>query len=206
MQVEHAPVDVEVTQLLKSWSGGDQQALETLTPLLYSEMRRIAGALAFGERHDHTLQPTAVVHEAWIQLIGPRGVQSPELVWRSREHFLGVAARAMRRVLVDYARRRNRTKRGGGLRRAPLLEDTGSAPRTLGASAEGLLSLHLALERLERFAPLEARVVESRFFGGLTLEETAEFLGVSRRTVVRVWRRAKAWLGAELAGGHALES
>lgn len=163
--------------------------------LLYEEMRRIARALARGERRDHTLEPTAVVHEAWIQLLGRNAVQDSEPTWRSREHFLGVAATAMRHVLVDYARKRNSAKRGGGLRREPLFAET----RIGGRSREDLLELHQALERLEKFAPLEARVVELRFFGGLTLDETAEFVGLSRRTVVRIWRRAKAWLGAELA-------
>ena len=170
--------------------------------MLYEQLRRIARTLAAGERREHTLPPTAIVHEAWIQLVGPRGVQRSELVWQSREHFLGVAARVMRRVLVDHARRRNRVKRGGGLQREPLVEGSGSVP----AASEELLALHLALERLEQFAALEARVVELRFFAGLTLEETAEFVGLSRRTVVRVWQRARAWLGAELAGGGAVES
>lgn len=170
-------------------------------PWLYSEMRRIARAIAVGERRDHTLEPTALVHEVWIQLVGPRGVQSSGLVWQSRAHFLGVAARVMRRVLVDHARRRNRAKRGGGLRREPLFEGIASRP----AQAEELLALHMALESLERFAPLEARVVELRFFGGLTVDETAEFVGLSRRSVVRVWRRARAWLTSELGGDRAVE-
>lgn len=185
----------EITQLLRSWSGGDSGASNQLLPLVYDEMRRIARALARGERRDHTLQSTALVHEAWIQLVGPRGVQSSEPAWQSRSHFLGLAARVMRRVLVDHARRRGRSKRGGHLRRRPLDEAASFSP----APSEEIVALHLALERLEGFAPREARVVELRFFGGLTLEETAEFVGVSRRSVVRAWRRAKAWLAAELA-------
>lgn len=186
----------EVTQLLEQWGEKDPRASERLMSLLYEELRRIARALARGERDDHTLEPTAVVHEAWIQLLGRQGVQESEPKWQSREHFLGVAATAMRHVLVDYARKKNRVKRGGGLKREPLFEEAlGGAE-----SRMELLELHQVLERLEQFAPLEARVVEARFFGGLTLEETAGFLGVSRKTVVRIWRRARAWLGAELAG------
>ena len=195
----------EVTRALRDWHAGDEDAPARLLPLVYGDLRRVARALARGERRNHTLQPTAVVHEAWIQLVGS-GVQSPEAEWQSREHFLAIAARAMRRVLVDYARRRNRIKRGAGIEQVPLLEDT-DAP---SAEAEGSLNLHLAvhhaLDRLESFAPQEARVVELRVFGGLTLDESADCLGVSRRTAVRLWRRARAWLEAELEGVRTLDA
>ena len=190
----------EVTQLLQQWHEGDDDAPSRLLPLLYDDLRRVARGYSRGERKNHTLQPTAVVHEAWIQLLGP-GVQSPEIVWKSREHFLGVAARVMRRVLVDYARQHNRLKRGAQFIKVPLIEADAVADSS-DPSGQRALDLHLAidrsLERLEQISPQDARVVELRFYGGLTLEQTADCLGVSRRTVVRAWRRARAWLHAEL--------
>ncbi len=203
VQTPAAPGHGELTQLLRLWSEGDQQASEHALLLLYDDLRRAAHGIAWRERPDHTLEPTAVVHEAWIQMVGARGVQASGVHWQSREHFLGVAARTMRRVLVDHARRRSRAKRGGHRRRVPLGESIGAGPAEPDAAWALHLELDRALEALERFAPVEARVVEARFYGGLTLEETAEVLGVSRRTIVRTWRRARAWLRAELGGAEA---
>jgi RNA polymerase sigma factor (TIGR02999 family) len=185
---------------LRDWSAGDAQAARRLLPLVYDDLRRTARAFARRERRSHTLSPTAVVHEAWIQLIGS-DVQFSEVAWQSREHFLGVAARRMRRILIDYARRRCRAKRGGGLDRVPLFDSSATADATREDTLLWHLAIDRALHRLELFAPQDARIVELRYFGGLTLEETAEYLGVSRRTVVRCWRRARAWLLAELEEG-----
>ena len=194
-----SPETGEVTQLLQQWRDGDDDAPSRLLPLLYDDLRRVARGYSRGERNNHTLQPTAIVHEAWIQLLGP-GVQSPEIRWKSREHFMGIAARVMRRILVDYARQHNRLKRGAQFIKVPLME----ADAVADTSGHRTLDLHLAvdrsLSRLEQVSPQDARVVELRFYGGLTLEQTADCLGVSRRTVVRVWRRARAWLHAELEG------
>ena len=195
--IDPTEVGDEVSRLLEDWSLGDDTAPARLLPLIYDDLRRTARSFGRAERADHTLPPTAVVHEAWIQMVGSN-VQITEAPWQSREHFLGVAALTMRRVLVDYARRRGRVKRGGRLQRVPLFDDT----LVEQADRESRLLAHVAidraLDRLETFAPQEARVVELRFFGGLTIEQAADCLGVSRRTAVRLWRRARAWLQAEL--------
>lgn len=180
-----------ITQLLARWSAGDRAAADELMPLVYDDLRRIALRWIRRERPGHTLQATAVVHEAFLQLSGQRGIQ-----WTDRTHFYGLIAHLMRRVLVDYARRRNRAKRGGGV--LPLtLAEAEIAP---GRPAD-LIALEDALCLLEKRDPRKAAVVEMRFFGGLTGEEIASALAISPETVGREWRRAKAWLLTELQGG-----
>lgn len=184
-----AEVEVEdVTLLLTAWRDGDPEALDRLIPLVYDELRRLAGRFLDGERHDHTLQPTALVHEAFLRLAGgsvPR--------WQDRVHFFAVAAQVMRRLLVDHARARRSAKRGGSVRRLPLeaaLEIGGPA----AADPELLLLLDEALVELAAHDPRKARIIELRFFGGLTLEETAEVTGVATSTVILEARLARAWL------------
>lgn len=176
-----------------SLPGGDgQPARDELIALVYDELRRLAAAYLKRERPDHTLQPTALVHEAYIRLIGQEGVR-----WQNRSHFIGVAAQMMRRVLLDHARGRNRDKRGGGEPRLSLAE----ADRFAFDEAVDLIALDEALERLSRSYPQKARVVELRFFGGLSIEEAASVLGVSDSTVERDWKFARAWLLGELGNG-----
>lgn len=183
----------EVTALLAEWSRGDPRVLERLMPLLYDELRRLAGALLRGERSGHTLQPTALVHEAFLRLLGERRVDAP-----ARARFFAVAATAMRRVLVDHARTRRRLKRGGG-------ETVVTLPT--GLAAEGplapvdLLALDVALDRLARLDAQQAQIVELRYFAGLSIEETAELIGTSPATVKRNWTSARAFLLRELGGG-----
>jgi RNA polymerase sigma factor (TIGR02999 family) len=181
----------EITRHLHRWSRGEPHAVEDLVPLVYRELHAIADAYGRRERPDHTLQSTAVVHEAFLKLFSGA---PPAIDWENRSHFLGIAARVMRQVLVDHSRRKGAEKRGGDARRTTLPPEPG--PGAL--RPDGLEDLDAALKALESVAPDEARVVELRFFGGLTLEETAECTGVSRKTVVRRWRRARAWLRAEL--------
>ena len=179
----------EVTRLLRAWRQGDSSALEDLIPLVYGELHRIAERYMRRERPGHTLQPTAVVNEAYLKLTGRRGV-----AWESRAHFFAVASQSMRRILVDYARNRETTKRGG--RGARHLLDTAvmTEPR-----AVELIGLDDALSRLSSLDEEQGRIVELRFFGGLTEDETAEVLHVSARTVHRKWLLAKAFLHRELA-------
>jgi RNA polymerase sigma factor (TIGR02999 family) len=186
-----SPRPGEVTRLLLEWKGGDAAALERLLPLVYAELRRIAARHLRHERPGHTLQPTALVHEAYLRL-----VSAPELEWRDRAHFFGVAARLMRQILVDHARARQRAKRGGEVRKVSLDE----APEARVTADVDLLALDEALERLAELDPQQSRVVELRYFGGLTIEETAEVVGVSPATVKREWTLAKAWLRRELGG------
>lgn len=174
-----------ITQLLDSWSSGDPQAAEQLLPLVYEELRRIAARQLRQERDAHTLQATAIVHEAYLRLIGQAGLQ-----WPSRAHFFAFAAHLIRRILVDYARTRNRAKRSGQYDRVTLAE---VADLALEKSPD-LVALDEALSSLEKVDPRKATVVELRFFAGLTLEEIADQLGISQETVGREWRRAKAWL------------
>ena len=195
----------EVTAHLRDWYEGDDQAPSRLLPLVYEDLCRIAHAYSRSERRTNPLQPTAVVHEAWIQLID-YGIQDSESPWQSREHFLGIAARIMRRVLVDYARFRGRDKRGARFVHVPLWEETDLAATELEDRHALYLAIDQALERLEGFAPQEARVVELKFFGGLTLDQIAEFIGVSRSSVIRLWKRARAWLQAELEEGTQLDT
>lgn len=180
----------EVTRLLQQWRTGDAAALEALTPLVYGELRRLAERQMRCERPDHTLQATALVHEAYLRLAGPA---SPD--WQDRAHFFAVAARLMRRILVDHARARRFAKRGGGAVRVSLDE----AAALWEERAGDLVALDEALERLGALDPLGQRIVELRFFGGLSVEESAEALGVSPAAVKRGWRSARAWLHAELS-------
>jgi len=186
----------EVTALLVAWEGGDPEALERLFPLVYDELRLIGERQLRGERAGQTLQPTAVVHEAYLRL-----VDQSRANWQNRSQFYAVAARMMRRVLVDHARHRDRVKRGAGAPRISLDDgfdavDTPAAPVDL----VDLIDLNDALERLGQLDAEQARLVELRFFGGLTIEETAEVLGSSPATVKRDWASARAWLYRELHG------
>ena len=182
----------DLTQLLLAWGDGDHGALDELAPQIYRELKKLAKSYLRRERAGHTLQPTALAHEAFIKLIDQRDVR-----WRNRAHFFGIAAQAMRRILVDHARARFAEKRGSGGAVVSLDEAIDvSDPR-----ADQLIALDEALKRLAQFDPNKGRVIELRYFGGLTLEETAEVLGVSRATVVREWRMAKAWLYGELKKG-----
>ena len=182
----------DVTGLLLAWRAGDASAGDRLLVAIYDELHRQAARAMRREGDAHTLQPTAVVHEAYLRLVDQRRVE-----WRNRAHFFGVAAQMMRRVLVDHARARLADKRGGAMQRVPL-GDAGAAP----AQDDDLdvLALHDALERLAVLDPDQARLVELRYFGGLGIEDTAEALGVSPATVKREWAVARAWLRRELGG------
>jgi len=183
------PESTETTLLLRAWANGDQRALEQLTPRVYKELRRIAGHFMKHERPGRTLQATALVHEAFLKLIVVNDVD-----WECRAHFFAVAAQIMRRILLDAARKRATAKRGGNAARVNLDEVA-----DLGAErASQLIALDEALNRLEKVDPRKARVIELRFFGGLSVEETAAILKVSQDTVLRDWRLARAWLLAEL--------
>jgi RNA polymerase sigma factor (TIGR02999 family) len=177
-----------VTGLLRAWRAGDGAALERLTPLVYDELRRIARRSLRRERAGHSLQATALVHEAYLRLVGAQAVE-----WQDRAHFFAMAARLMRRVLVDHARARARDKRGGGV--TALALDEAHAPIDQG---RGLLALDDALHGLTALDPRRGRVVELRCFGGLSVAETAAVLGVSADTVMRDWKLARAWLRREL--------
>jgi RNA polymerase sigma factor (TIGR02999 family) len=179
-----------VTQLLAAWSRGDQAALEALTPLVQQELHRLAARYMAGERPGHILQATALVNEAYVRLVDWKDVR-----WQNRAHFFAMAAQIMRRVLVDVARTRNRAKRGRGQQHVSLSE----AAELAGASDVDLVALDDALQGLEALDPRQSRVVELRFFGGLSLEETALVLGVSVATVRRDWSLARAWLYRELS-------
>lgn len=176
---------MDVTGLLADWRQGDEQALEALMPILYAELRARAAAHMARERANHTLQPTALVHEVFFRL-----VEQNELEWQSRAHFLGVAAKLMRLILIDHARAKKAAKREGDAQRVTLDENLGwEQPRQIE-----LLALDAALEDLAELDERQARLVELRFFGGLTIEESAEVLAISVATVKREWRMAKAWL------------
>jgi RNA polymerase sigma factor (TIGR02999 family) len=182
----------DVTALLEAIERGEDTAAEDLLAAVYDELRRIAHRQMRGERDDHTLRTTELVHEAYVKLVNHHAVD-----WQSRQHFFAVAARAMRQVLVDYARKRTRAKRGG---EAPTVSlDTVSRTEVPARSPEELLVIDDALERLAEKDERMARVVECRFFGDYTLQETADVLGVSRSTVVRDWRAARAWLNRALS-------
>ena len=178
----------EITRLLEAWSGGDRQALDSLTPHIYEELRRLAEHYMRNEKAGHTLQPTALVHEAYERLIGV------DLPWRNRAHFLGVAAQVMRRILVDHARARNAAKRGVDYSRVSLDEAVALA----ADSDELVLGLDAALAKLGRFDELKSRILEMRFFGGLTYDQAAAALDISPATLDRELRLAKAWLKHEL--------
>jgi len=184
-----------ITQLLVSWSSGDPAALEALTPLVHEELRRLAARHMAGERPGHVLQPTALVNEAYLRLIDWKDVR-----WQNRAHFFGVAAQIMRRILVDAARTRDRAKRGRGQVHVTLSE-AADVPASQSAGHVDLVALDDALQTLERLDPRQSRVIELRFFGGLSLEEAAHVLDVSVGTVRRDWSLAQAWLFRELNGG-----
>lgn len=184
------PGSHEITRLLLAWSNGDREALDRLAPLVYNELRRLAKSYMRKERAGHTLQTTALIHEAYLRLIDAGQVE-----WRNRAHFFGVAARAMRQILVEMARERGCQKRGGGAQQVALDE-----AMTIDAGLdEDLVSLDEALGALAQFDARKAQVVEMRFFGGLTEEEIAAALGVSPETVRRDWRLARSWLRRKLS-------
>ena len=191
-----APSSPNVTQLLKAWSNGEQESLEQLMPLVYSELHRLAHRYMGRERRGHTLQATALVHEAYERLINLK-----EVSWQNRAHFFGVSAQLMRRILVDYARSRRYTKRGGEWRQVSLNE----AVAVFRDRQTDIVALDDALRDLADLDPRKARVVEMRFFGGLSIDETAEVLHVSSETVLRDWRLAKVWLLRQLSQGQADE-
>lgn len=181
--------DRAVSVMLAQWRSGDEQVLQSLTPLIYENLRQIARRYMLSEHGGHTLSATALVHEAYIRLIGA------DIPWQDKAHFLAVAAREMRRVLVDHARTNNRQKRGGDWRRVTLQDfDQASDQSTFD-----IIAIEAALEKLNTFDERKARVVDLMVFGGLTATEAAEVIGVSEVTVRREWRMAKAWLGHELA-------
>ena len=175
-----------ITQLLIDWGKGDQAALEKLMPLVYSELRRLAGNYLRRERGEHTLQPTALVNEAYLKLIDQRNPK-----WQNRAHFFGISAQLMRRILVDHVRQHQAVKRGGSEKQRISLTSAEKVARTPEVD---LLSLNEALEELEKMDPQQSRIVELKFFGGLTNEEVAENLGLSLRTVTRLWISAKVKL------------
>lgn len=180
-----------ITQLLIELTDGNQAAVNDILPLIYTELRKLAGGYLRRERGNHTLQPTALVHEAYMKLIDQTQVK-----WQNRAHFFGIAAQVMRRILLDYARQHKAEKRGGVDENVALEE--GSIIVQGEKSAE-LLALDEALENLAKIDEMKAKIVELRYFGGLSVEETAEVLGVSAITVKRHWRMAKAWLYGQLA-------
>ena len=177
-----------ITQLLLDWSRGDQKALEALTPLVYEELRRLAGSYMRRERPDHTLQNTALVHEAFVRLVDQR------VEWQDRSHFFGIAAQMMRRILVDHAKQHKSAKRGAGIRPDSLDEPLLVARQP----ALDMVALDDALSALSAIEPQRAKIVELRFFGGLCNEEIAEVLAISPATVQRHWSGARAWLYHEM--------
>jgi RNA polymerase sigma-70 factor (ECF subfamily) len=180
----------DISRLLRAWSDGDQEALKSLTPIVYSELRNLARRYLRRERARHSLQTSALVNEAYLRLVDYNRMQ-----WQDRSHFFAVSSQVMRRILVDHARRHN-LKRGGNVQHVSLDE----AAVVGGDQDVDLIALDRALEGLERIDPRKMRIVEMRFFGGLSVEETAEALRLSTITIKREWRSAKAWLYRELAG------
>lgn len=187
-----APLPSEVTRLLQAWGGGDAAALEKLIPLVNAELRRLARHYMGREAAGHTLQPTALINEVYLRLIDWRGVR-----WQDRAHFFGVTARLMRRTLVDHARRHRTSKRGGHALTLSF-DETAVVPQERTAD---LIAIDDALNTLATRDPRKSEIVELRFFGGLTVEETAEVLKISPRTVKREWSLARAWLYCELTQG-----
>jgi RNA polymerase sigma factor (TIGR02999 family) len=185
------PSRQEVTQLLDAWSGGDEDALAKLIPLVQSELHRLAHHYMSRERTGHTLQTTELLDEAYLRLVG-----DPKRNWQNRTHFVAAAAQLMRRIMVDRARERRARKRGHDAVKVSLDD----AALVSEKRSEELLALGEALERLEVYDPRKSQIVELRYFGGLTMEETATFLKISERTVRREWRTAKAWLYCTLSG------
>lgn len=185
---------IDVTGLLVRWSRGEPEALDRLMPVIYAECRRIAAQQLRKEHRDHTLDPTALVHELYLRLVDQRRAS-----WANRTQFFGVAAQLMRRVLVDYARARQAHKRGGS---ATFVSLAAAADTPDDSRVADVLAIDEALERLAAFDPEQVRIIELRFFAGLTVEETARLVGRSPRTVKREWRLAKAWLYRELRPAH----
>jgi len=183
----------EVTQLLRELKNGHPEAAERLIPLVYDELHRLAARYMAREAPDHTLQPTALINEAYLRLVDQTRVD-----WQGRAHFIGVAAQMMRRILINHARDRNAARRGGGWDRVALEDDLLAAPTQMAE----WLAIDEALQRLAAKDEQQCRVVELRFFGGLTAEETAEVLGVSAKTVQREWKMARAWLHREIGKGR----
>jgi RNA polymerase sigma factor (TIGR02999 family) len=180
-----------ISVVLEEMKRGDARAADKLLPLVYDEFRALARHYLAQERANHTLQPTALVHEAYMKLVDQTRVD-----WQGRSHFFAVAAQAMRRILVDHARSRQREKRGGGRARVILDDDVALSPQ----KDEDVLALDEALQRLAKLDPRQSKVVELRFFGGMSVEEVAQALGVSKRTVEGDWTFARAWLSRELRG------
>jgi RNA polymerase sigma-70 factor, ECF subfamily len=188
-----SPSAPDVTGLLLAWGRGDESAADRLVPAVYDELRRHAERAMRREGAEHTLQATALVHESYLRLVDQRRVE-----WRNRAHFFAIASTIMRRVLVDHARARLTAKRGGHADRVSLSAAEPATPE--GTDEADLLALHDALEKLTALDPDQARLVELRYFGGLTIEETAEALSISPATVKREWAVARAWLRRELSG------
>jgi RNA polymerase sigma factor (TIGR02999 family) len=187
----------DLTRLLKQWGKGDRDALERLMPLVYERLRLIAGNYLKGERKGHTLESTALVHEAFLRLIDQRGVD-----WQNRAHFFGIASQMMRRILVDHARKRRAAKRDGVEFRLSVAERL----FPVAGREPDLLALDDAIDALAALDADQARVVELRYFGGLTIEETAEAMGTSPATVKREWSTAKLWLGRQIRKGRPAEA
>ena len=180
----------DVTRFLIDWNNGDQAALDKLMPLVYSELRRLASNYLRRERPDHTLQPTALVNEAYLKLIDQRFAK-----WQNRAQFFGISAQLMRRILVDHARQRQAAKRGGSEQQRLSIT---SAEALIAKQQVDLLALNEALDELAKLDEQQSRIVELKFFGGLSIEETAEVLGVGHATVEREWKSARAWLRRKL--------
>ena len=178
-----------ITELILAWGNGDKEAINQLIPLIYSELHRLAARYMRRENAGHTLQTTALVNEAYCKLVDQKNVQ-----WQNRAHFFGIAAQAMRRILVDHARSRSRLKRGGDAKKISL-DESALIPQP---EVKELISLDDALTRLAQFDPQKSRIVEMKFFGGLSMEEIAEVERVSKSTIEREWRKAKAWLYHEI--------
>ena len=191
MNSEMNPDDLDVATLLEEIADGHDGAAETLMPLVYDRLRFLAKKLLGHESPAHTLQPTALVNEAYLRMVGQRHVD-----WQGKTHFFAIGAKMMRRILVDHARRKLSQKRGGGLHRIELADDLCVSNR----NNEDILAVEEALEKLTELDPRQAQIVELRFYGGLTVEEVAEVLGVSKRTVESDWTILRAWLRRELAG------
>ena len=183
--------DEGITQLLIDWGKGDQEALERLMPLVYTELRRLASSYLRRERVGHTLQPTALVNEAYLKLIDQKNAK-----WQNRAQFFGISAQLMRRILVDHARQRQAVKRGGSDQQR--LSITSAEAAVIKHPEIDLLALNEALDELAQMDPQQSRIVELKFFGGLSIEETAEVLGISHATVERDWKSARAWLRRQL--------
>ena len=190
------PAPKEVTRLLVAWSNGDRAALDDLIPLVYDELRRLASRYMRRESQGHTLQTSALINEAYLRLVDQKKVQ-----WQNRAHFFGVAARLMRHILVDHARSRSRIKRGAGMQMVSLAEQA-----AISSDVAEVIALDDALKNLAEMDSRKARIVEMKFFGGLTNEEVAEVLKVTSRTVEREWRKAKAWLHREISKGQTNEA